>query len=71
MLAILYYNGEGTEKNLEKSFYWYQKAAENGHIHALNNLAVCYDYGEGTEKNLKKAFYWYQKAAENKKRRKF
>ena len=27
--AILYYKGEGTEKNLEKAFYWYQKAAEN------------------------------------------
>ena len=28
-LAICYKNGEGTEKNLEKAFYWYQKAAEN------------------------------------------
>ncbi|POG63278.1 hypothetical protein GLOIN_2v1687962, partial [Rhizophagus irregularis DAOM 181602=DAOM 197198] len=28
-LAICYVNGEGTEKNLEKAFYWYQKAAEN------------------------------------------
>ncbi|CAB4428138.1 unnamed protein product [Rhizophagus irregularis] len=27
-LAIYYENGEGTEKNLEKAFYWYQKAAE-------------------------------------------
>jgi len=34
-LATLYYNGEGTEKNLEKAFYWYQKAAENGSIEAL------------------------------------
>ncbi|CAB4393757.1 hypothetical protein RhiirA1_56212 [Rhizophagus irregularis] len=30
-LAICYYNGKGTEKNLEKSFYWHQKAAENRH----------------------------------------
>ena len=27
-LALLYENGEETEKNLEKAFYWYQKAAE-------------------------------------------
>src|ERR1043165_8954129 len=31
-LALLYYNGEGTEKNLEKAFYWYHKTVENGHI---------------------------------------
>src|SRR3989337_2395558 len=56
--ALLYDNGEGTEKNLEKAFYWYQKAAENGEMYAQNSLAICYQYGEGTEKNLEKAFYW-------------
>ncbi|PKC53983.1 hypothetical protein RhiirA1_478196, partial [Rhizophagus irregularis] len=30
-LANRYYNGKGTEKNLEKAFHWYQKAAENGY----------------------------------------
>ncbi len=55
----------GIEKNLEKVFYWYQKAAENGNKDAINNLAIHYKNGEETEKNLEKAFYWYQKAAEN------
>src|SRR5688572_27581080 len=64
-LALSYRNGEGTEKNLEKAFYWYQKAAENGNIKAQYNLALSYENGEGTEKNLEKAFYWYQKAAES------
>src|SRR6266540_2154481 len=64
-LAIYYENGKGTEKNLEKAFYLYQKAAENGYISAQNNLAILYENGDGTEKNLEKAFYWYQKAAEN------
>src|ERR1043165_1572314 len=55
-----------TENKQEKSFHWYQKAAENGNAYyAMNNLAICYEKGEGTEKNLEKAFYWYQKAAEN------
>src|SRR5256885_1148220 len=65
--AIHYKNGEGTEKNLEKAFYWYQKAAENGDEYAMNNLAMHYENGEGTEKNLEKAFYWCQKAAGNSK----
>ncbi|RGB28670.1 hypothetical protein C1646_629432, partial [Rhizophagus diaphanus] len=58
-LAICYYNGEGTEKNLEKAFHWYQKAAENGDEEAI------YYNGEGTEKNFEKAFQWYQNAAKN------
>ncbi len=59
-LASLYYEGEGTEKNLKKAFYWYQKAAENGYIYAQFNFGCLYD----KEKNLEKAFYWYQKVVD-------
>ncbi len=52
--------------NLEKAFYWNQKAAENGYIEAQSNLAALYLNGEKIEKNLEKAFYWYQKVAESK-----
>src|SRR5438045_2325730 len=65
--AFLYQNGGRTEENLEKAFYWFQKAAENGNGDAMNNLATCYENGKGTEKNLEKAFYWFQKAATNGK----
>jgi len=44
-LAVSYEKGEGTEKDLEKAFYWYQKVAENGHDFAQN----IYEKGEGTE----------------------
>jgi len=49
--------GKETQKNLEESFYWHQKAAENGKINAQYNLASLYYNGEGTEKNLKESFY--------------
>ena len=52
-------------KNLEKAFYWIQKAAENNDMNAMNKLATCYYNEEGTEKNLEKAFYWFQKVAES------
>jgi len=42
-LATLYENGEGTEKNLEKAFYWYQKASENGNEAAQYNLVLSYE----------------------------
>ncbi|RGB41670.1 kinase-like domain-containing protein, partial [Rhizophagus diaphanus] len=64
-LAGCYHSGEKIEKNLEKAFYWYQKAAENGVEVAMFNLAICYENGKGTEINLEKAFHWYQKSAEN------
>ena len=60
-IILHYYKGEGIEKNLEKAFYWYQKAAESGFEIAQNNFALLYKNGEGTEKNIEKAFYWYQK----------
>ncbi|RIA98232.1 hypothetical protein C1645_870795, partial [Glomus cerebriforme] len=37
-LAICYKNGKGTEKNLEKAFYWYQRAIENKDS---NNNKLC------------------------------
>ena|SRR5688572_14335795 len=55
-LACLYGNGKGTEKNLDKAFHWYQKAAENGNVKAQCKLAYSYIIDEGTEKDLKKAF---------------
>ncbi|CAB4472953.1 unnamed protein product [Rhizophagus irregularis] len=39
-LAKCYDFGDGTEKNLEKAFYWYQKAAEKVYTKAINSLAV-------------------------------
>ncbi|GBC08781.1 hypothetical protein RclHR1_08380002 [Rhizophagus clarus] len=63
-LASLYYNGEGTEKDLEKAFYWYQKSAENGNKNAIYCLAKYYKDRKGIDKNLEKA-YWYQNSAEN------
>jgi len=38
-LGCLYEKGERTERNLEKAFYWFQKAAENNEF-AMNNLAI-------------------------------
>ena len=61
----MYENGEGTEKDLEKAIYWYDKAAKNGNISAQNNLGYQYMKGEVPKKDSTKAVYWLQKAAES------
>ncbi len=37
-LGLLYESGEGTEKDLEKAIYWYNKEAENGNKINLVNV---------------------------------
>ena len=57
-MPLLYKTGEGTEKNLEKTFYWHQKVTENGKIDAQFNFG---NYDRGAEKT----FHWHQKATAN------
>ena len=64
LLADIYHSGDGIEKNLEKAFYWYQKAARQGYSHAQFILAGMYYLGEGVEKNIEKALYWARRAEE-------
>jgi ankyrin repeat protein len=56
-LANSYENGEGVDKDEEKSFYWFSKAAEQGDAYAMYMLAMKYPLGKGTEKNEQQAFY--------------
>ena len=50
----------------KKALYWLEKAAQQGHPYAQNNLAGIHRYGrgEGWSPNYEKALYWYEKAAE-------
>ena len=42
VLANLYHRGEFFPQDLGKALFWYQKAAEQGHDKAQNNLANLY-----------------------------
>jgi TPR repeat protein len=64
-LGNLYEDGTaGKNVDLNKAFYWYEKAANNGNLSALYHLGKCYQFGKGIEKNLSKAFEIYKKSAE-------
>ena len=62
-LAGIYYHGEEIDGDLERAFYWYERAANQGFVKAQNHLADMYHKGEGVDEDLEQAFYWYERAA--------
>jgi hypothetical protein len=60
----MYLKGQGTTRDAEKAFEWYQKAAEQGYVRAVYKIGFLYHKGEGVKKNNGKAFTWIKRAAE-------
>lgn len=63
-LGWSYYTGDGYEKNFDKAFECFRRAALMGHENAQFNLAIMYYRGEGIRQDTDKALSWYEKAAE-------
>lgn len=62
--GVLYENGFGVQKNQQKAFKLYERAAGRSVPEAQFAIAQMYSEGRGTEKNLKKAFIYTKRAAE-------
>jgi TPR repeat protein len=62
-LAILYFMGQGVEKDVGMAFKWTETAALQGHQAAQYNLGSLYYSGDGTDKDLDEAINWYSEAA--------
>ncbi|KAL7567551.1 hypothetical protein ACA910_000155 [Epithemia clementina (nom. ined.)] len=63
-LAQIYEHGyHETPIDVYAAFAWFAKAAEGGHVEAMNELALCYELGCGVEQNDQKALDWYMRAA--------
>lgn len=64
ILASCYDNGHGIAKSRSKAFEYYQKAADQGHFGAMDDLAWIYFKGtHGVKKNPHLAFEWGMKSA--------
>ena len=64
-LGLSYSKGQnGVEQDFKKATELYQKAAQQGHAGAINNLGVLYTEGKGVPQDLTKAAELYQKAAQ-------
>ena len=64
-VGICYAAGKGVEQDFHLAYTWWEKAAEQGHVKAMVNLATCYEIGAGVDRNLVEAYNWYEKAAEH------
>ena len=64
MLAMMYYLGEGIEKDHGIAFEWLKKSAEQEYAPAQYNVAAMYYKGIGVAQDYEKAFDWYKKSAE-------
>ena len=63
VLAFMYLEGVGVEKDEEKAFEWCEKSAKLNYAPAQFNLAWMYLKGVGVEKDEEKAFEWCEKSA--------
>ena len=63
-LGNCYYNGNGVNKDLKKSFELYQRSAKLGWAKGQFNIGMSYYYGEGVDQNYKQAVAWWTKAAD-------
>lgn len=65
IMGGLYRDGINVEKDLAKSFKWYEKAATQGDAISQHNIGVMYTNGMGVRQDYYKAVKWYRIAADN------
>jgi TPR repeat protein len=64
LLAQIYRHGllDG-DSDLKDAFFWYQMAADEGHVESMREVGLAYLYGEGKDENFELAYQWLKKAA--------
>lgn len=68
-LGTMYNIGKGVDRNPDQAFAWFQKAARQGHMGAMYELAVAYYNGETlggtTRQDVGLAWAWFTLASEH------
>ncbi len=63
LIAKIYKNGYGAEKNVKKAFKYYKESADQGFAPAQCNLGNMYKYARGVEQDYTEALKWYKLSA--------
>lgn len=64
IVADRYYNGIGTNKNLNNAKEWFSKSAQAGSAAAMYQLGIMYENGQGCTMSPQTAYEYYKKAAD-------
>lgn len=64
IIAQMYANGEGVDRDMREAAFWYAMAADRGHLKSQNNLANMYMDGFGILQNFDEAARWFKRAAD-------
>ena len=62
-LGAIYDDGIGIPQDYQQAYYWYRKAAIQGHARAQFLLGGMYADGRGISQDYQQARHWYEKAA--------
>ncbi|ADW16861.1 Sel1 domain protein repeat-containing protein [Desulfobulbus propionicus DSM 2032] len=63
-LGLLYYRGQGVDKDYAKAFEWFSKAAQQGHVEAMFGMGSCFYQGHGAGRDPVQALKWFSLAGE-------
>lgn len=64
LLARMYSQGHGVERNARQAAHWYHMAASHGLARAQYQLGFFYENGRGLNRDEVEAAHWYRRAAE-------
>ncbi len=62
-LGVMYFEGTGVPKDMQKSTRHFRKAAQRGHVLAQYNLGNAYVHSRGVPRDLDQAEKWWREAA--------
>ena len=62
--AQMLLDGIGVEKDMLSALHWFQRAAEQDHVMAINMIGRFHDLGWGIPVDKVQALHWYKEAAE-------
>lgn len=62
-LGLMYFNGDGRDKSIEKGLELIEKSAVKNYLKAQEFLVAAYENGNGVHKSTQKTIYWLEKIA--------
>jgi TPR repeat protein len=63
LLGLLYYHGQGVQKDFTAAATWFRKAAEQGDATAQSHLGIIFFQGQGVPQDKTQAMTWFRRAA--------